>query len=161
MPSRPTRRWRKRIGPGEVRRTASAVHASTGESTISSAKCFYAIRFLSMIMKFLSLIKSRSRLLLGDVVGGIASTLPNTNTQADSFPSQYLFKVIVVIPFALKIASISRLGIWGFQEHFLKLAVVLVCLEEDLQMLAEGMWQVYFFFQIQFFLKSAGMRWRL
>jgi hypothetical protein len=32
---------------------------------------------------------------IGYVIGGIASTLPNTNTQADSFPSDLLFKVIV------------------------------------------------------------------
>lgn len=32
---------------------------------------------------------------IGYVVGGIKSTLPNTNTQADSAPSKYLFKVIV------------------------------------------------------------------
>lgn len=32
---------------------------------------------------------------IGYVLGGIASTLPNTETQADSFPSRYLFKVIV------------------------------------------------------------------
>lgn len=32
---------------------------------------------------------------IGYVVGGIASTVPNTNTQADSFPSQYIFEVIV------------------------------------------------------------------
>lgn len=32
---------------------------------------------------------------IGYVLGGIASTLPNTDTQADSFPSRYLFKVIV------------------------------------------------------------------
>lgn len=32
---------------------------------------------------------------IGYVVGGIQSTLPNTNTQADSAPSKYLFKVIV------------------------------------------------------------------
>jgi hypothetical protein len=32
---------------------------------------------------------------IGYVVGGIKSTLPNTNTQADSSPSSYIFKVIV------------------------------------------------------------------
>ena len=33
--------------------------------------------------------------LIGYVVGGIKSTVPNTSKQADSSPSQYLFKVIV------------------------------------------------------------------
>jgi hypothetical protein len=37
----------------------------------------------------------KKKTVIGYVVGGIKSTLPNTNTQADSSPSEYLFKVIV------------------------------------------------------------------
>ena len=37
----------------------------------------------------------KKRTLIGFVVGGIQNTLPNTNTQADSSPSRYLFKVYV------------------------------------------------------------------
>ncbi len=33
--------------------------------------------------------------LIGYVVGGIVSTVPNTQSQADSSPSPYLFKIIV------------------------------------------------------------------
>lgn len=33
--------------------------------------------------------------LIGYVIGGIQSTVPNTSTQADSSPSRHLFKVIV------------------------------------------------------------------
>ena len=36
-PSRPTRRWRKITGPGELRRTASASPSSTSERTISAS----------------------------------------------------------------------------------------------------------------------------
>lgn len=32
---------------------------------------------------------------IGHIVGGIASTMPNTNTQADSFQSKYIFEVII------------------------------------------------------------------
>jgi len=43
----------------------------------------------------LKLDKIKKPTVIGYVLGGIASTLPNTNTQADSFPSPYLFEVIV------------------------------------------------------------------
>ncbi len=43
----------------------------------------------------LKLDKIKKPTVIGYVLGGIASTLPNTNTQADSFPSPYIFKVIV------------------------------------------------------------------
>lgn len=37
--------------------------------------------------------KLKSKTLIGYIVGGIASTLPNTNTQSDSTASPYIFKV--------------------------------------------------------------------
>jgi hypothetical protein len=37
----------------------------------------------------------RKKTLIGYVVGGIKSTVPNTSSQADSSPSQYLFKIFV------------------------------------------------------------------
>lgn len=43
----------------------------------------------------LKLDKMKKPTVIGYVIGGIASTLPNTTTQADSFPSRYIFKVIV------------------------------------------------------------------
>lgn len=43
----------------------------------------------------LQLDKIKKSTIIGYVIGGIASTLPNTNTQADSFPSRYIFEVIV------------------------------------------------------------------
>ncbi len=43
----------------------------------------------------LQLDKINKPTVIGYVLGGIASTLPDTNTQADSFPSRRLFKVIV------------------------------------------------------------------
>lgn len=39
--------------------------------------------------------KIKSPKVIGYVVGGIASTLPNTDTQADSFPSQYIFEIVI------------------------------------------------------------------
>jgi hypothetical protein len=44
----------------------------------------------------LSLDHLRTPTVIGYIVGGIASTLPNTNTQSDSFASRYVFKVTLV-----------------------------------------------------------------
>lgn len=39
--------------------------------------------------------KIKSPTVIGYVIGGIASTVPNTSTQADSFPSRYIFEIVV------------------------------------------------------------------
>lgn len=43
----------------------------------------------------LKLDKIKKRTRIGYIVGGIQSTLPDTNTQADSSPSKYIFEIIV------------------------------------------------------------------
>lgn len=52
----------------------------------------HVCRFSNDVLKFDSI---RKRTVIGYVVGGIKSTLPNTETQADSAESEYIFKVIV------------------------------------------------------------------
>lgn len=61
----------------------------------SEAEVFLRYKVPKYDNDVLKLDKIKKRTVIGYVLGGIASTLPNTNTQADSFPSRYLFKVIV------------------------------------------------------------------
>ena len=74
---------------------SKTVHA--GNPLLFGAEC--EVVLLNDVCKYsndvLLLDAIRVPTLIGYVIGGIASTVPNTETQADSFPSKYLFKVIV------------------------------------------------------------------
>ncbi len=71
--------------------------ANPGNQLLFGSEC--EVFFLDRIPRYcndvikLDCIKKRT--LIGYIVGGIASTLPNTNTQADSFPSTYIFEIYV------------------------------------------------------------------
>lgn len=61
----------------------------------SEAEVFLSHKVSKYDNDVLQLDKIKKPTVIGYVLGGIASTLPNTDTQADSFPSRYLFKVVV------------------------------------------------------------------
>jgi hypothetical protein len=53
---------------------------------------------------------------VGYIVGGIMSTLPNTNTQSDSAASPYIFKVTLtstLMPVVVQGPPIPTLSLWG------------------------------------------------
>ena len=68
-----------------------------GNPLLFGAEC--EVFLLNNIPKYsndvLKLDSIKKRTLIGYVIGGIKSTVPNTSSQADSSPSEYLFKVIV------------------------------------------------------------------
>ncbi len=61
----------------------------------SEAEVFLHHKIPKYDNEVLKLDKIKQSTVIGYVLGGIASTMPNTDTQADSFPSRYIFKVVV------------------------------------------------------------------